>query len=611
MIGGKIEAQNLNKFIKSAYHPEMNDDIDGYKKIKNLSNSEITTFYNGSHCIVVFRGTEKTLSDWSNNVAYVVGQYENTSRFKRAKEIYQKIADKYGEKNISLVGHSQSAIITRKIGQNAKEIINVNGVHLFENQKENEFNVRSSGDIVSAIKPIADVYNKAKNSIKSVANVFLPKNKKLKIDKDMSEQNITIENKTSNPLTEHSSDILQRLPENTIIGGFLKFGQMYITTPNMYNETKTHKFVEVPSSTKTGQLTTRLGKKSIKLKIIDGDKPKLLSRGTDWNTGNGSDIQHNNYIIQEKNKKTEEYKKIYNEALILIRKRPEIKKDSYNEKTKTTSYHSQPKDWDTEDHDNWLNTKDGKKWSAVEKKKEKILLKGTTDLDKYKNLDMRKKFNTIELGIPKMEFKNKKGNLKEIDPITPTGNLKTKFRIKSVKIIPYKNFKYDRGQYDFDKVESTKRATSHYSPTIDDINDIVSIYKNKIIDYKQQPANRRSDEEEENLEVTFTHFKLLKRQLDAETLTDSDIDKIILQKEKEFEKFKTIYGTRSRLAKYTEKEFKEEIVYYKTLKNQLKNNNEKDVKIKNTNKKITIVDTPKKEIVVENKRNLLKNKINI
>ena len=86
---------------------------------------EITTFYNGSHCVVVFRGTEKTLTDWSNNIAYIAGQYENTDRFKRAKEMYKKIVDKYGEKNISLVGHSQSAVITRKIGANAKEIINV------------------------------------------------------------------------------------------------------------------------------------------------------------------------------------------------------------------------------------------------------------------------------------------------------------------------------------------------------------------------------------------------------------------------------------------------------------------------------------------------------
>ena len=259
--GGAISAPALNKFIKASYHPEMNDDIDGYKKIKSLSNSEITTFYNGHHCVAVFRGTEKTLTDWSNNIAYIAGQYENTNRFKRAKEMYKKIVDKYGEENISLVGHSQSAVITRKIGENAKEIINVNPSWLGESEKKNEYNVRSSLDIPSALK----------GAVNSVKGLF---------GKD--DKNITIENKTLNPLTEHSSDILQRLPEDTIIGGFLKFGQMYITTPDLYNETKTGRFVEVPSSTKTGQLTTRQGKKSIKLEIIDGDKPKLIKRGVSF-----------------------------------------------------------------------------------------------------------------------------------------------------------------------------------------------------------------------------------------------------------------------------------------------------------------------------------------
>jgi len=289
--GGAISSENLEKFIKASYK-STDDDIDGYKKDKELSNAEISTFYNPSNNVIaVFRGTEKTLTDWSNNIAYIAGQYENTDRFKRAKEMYNKIVKKYGEKNISLVGHSQSAVITRKIGENAKEIINVNPAHLFEKQKENEFNVRSSGDIVSAVKPVADVYNKVKttatNAVKSVANVFLPKSKKLKIDKDVSNQNITIENKTLNPLTEHTSDILNRLPSETLIGQGMKplFNNYIVEVPTpMINKTNKGRLVEVNPITKTGNLTTRNKKKSVVIEVSPDDELHIKNNGKNSKT---------------------------------------------------------------------------------------------------------------------------------------------------------------------------------------------------------------------------------------------------------------------------------------------------------------------------------------
>jgi len=233
MKGGKISSVNLQKMIKASYDVNFNEDIDGYKKDNSLSNSEITCFYNSSlnHAVAVFRGTERTFKDWSNNAMYIAGQYENTDRFKRAKKLYEKIANKYGEKNVSLVGHSQSGAITRLIGENAKEIINLNPANLGEKNKENEYVVRSENDLVSAIKPVSDVIHKVKddttNALKKTANYFLPKSKQFKLAKDTSKQNITIEDKTFNPAVEHSEQILERLPDDEMIGQGRRFSVLY------------------------------------------------------------------------------------------------------------------------------------------------------------------------------------------------------------------------------------------------------------------------------------------------------------------------------------------------------------------------------------------------
>ena len=86
---------------------------------------------------------------------YVSGLYDFTNRTKQAKEAQDKAIEKYGNENLSTIGHSQSAINTRKYGKDSKEIINVNPAFnpLLINEyyrKPNEYNnIRSSKDIVS------------------------------------------------------------------------------------------------------------------------------------------------------------------------------------------------------------------------------------------------------------------------------------------------------------------------------------------------------------------------------------------------------------------------------------------------------------------------------
>jgi predicted RNA methylase len=510
--GGAISSENLEKFIKASYK-STDDDIDGYKKDKELSTAEISTFYNPSndHVVAVFRGTEKTLTDWSNNIAYVVGQYENTDRFKRAKELYNKIVKKYGEKNISLVGHSQSAVITRKIGENAKEIINVNPAHLFEKQKENEFNVRSSGDIVSAVKPVADVYNKVKttatNAVKSVANVFLPKSKKLKIDKDVSNQNITIENKTLNPLTEHTSDILNRLPSETLIGQGMKplFNNYIVEVPTpMINKTNKGRLVEVNPITKTGNLTTRNKKKSVVIRISPDDEPHIQEHGDLINKG----------LEEMKKKKIKKMREVYKK----FTNKPENKKlrdEHFNLKNSI------------EEIENKIILLKG---NSKEKRELKIKLQKLKDrrmeikpeydkifeeaeklktIVEFTKMDIKddktlKEFNSIYLQIPKMANVTKNNKVVEISPITKTGNLTTRNKQKSIILKPSKD-----NEIHFETKQNKPVVIPEVKKTFE---------KNKWIELENSDSESDSDGE---IEI-WRNGKLVKPVEDSESDSESD-----------------------------------------------------------------------------------------
>ena len=223
--GGSLKASVIKDMIKASYNNnEGYESIDGFTKNKQLSNSEVLCYYNSStgQAVAVFRGTEGTATDWSNNAKYAVGMYDTTDRLTRAKEAYNKIINTYGEKNVSLVGHSQSAVITRKLGANAKEVINLNGANLGEKNLDNEHTIRSSSDVVSQVKPVADVYNKVQDSkwnmIKGAANYVLPKKQQFEMAKDTSNQNITIPSNSLNAISEHSPDIMDRLPADQMIG---------------------------------------------------------------------------------------------------------------------------------------------------------------------------------------------------------------------------------------------------------------------------------------------------------------------------------------------------------------------------------------------------------
>ena len=152
--------------------------------------------------MISHKGTGDIL-DWTNNLMYASGLYDFTDRTKQAKEVQNKTVEKYGNENLSTIGHSQGAINARKYGKDSKEIINVNGAFnpLLLNEyyrNPNEYNIRSSKDIVSFPMLI-------KNNLQSITNPSWSEN-----------HNLTIPAQSNDILKEHSPDILKRLDKNKI-----------------------------------------------------------------------------------------------------------------------------------------------------------------------------------------------------------------------------------------------------------------------------------------------------------------------------------------------------------------------------------------------------------
>lgn len=204
--GGKLPVRQIKKFIEASYDVK---NINRFKKFiieeyeldLELSNKWGRIFYNKklNKLVVVHRGTASN-RDWFNNATIAIDVYELTDRFKTAKILQTKAELKYPGSKVYTLGHSQSGQLTHKLGTNSSNVISLNPAYKLENQRNNEFVIRSSIDPVSVLK---SPHNKA-------MEVMYPGwNRK---------HNITIQATTNNLLTEHSPAILDRLDGDMMIG---------------------------------------------------------------------------------------------------------------------------------------------------------------------------------------------------------------------------------------------------------------------------------------------------------------------------------------------------------------------------------------------------------
>jgi hypothetical protein len=202
IIGGAVSASQLQSFLEQSYQDEPYPVIGDFVLDSDLSSPTAKVYYNPEtrQTIVAHRGT-KGVWDWGNNLAYGLGVYDYTDRYKQGKKAQEAAESKYGKENISTLGHSQGAVLSRKLGKDSKEIINVNPAYTLEVPKSNEYNVRSSSDIVS----------KLYEPVQQLQDLFYPSYSK--------KHNITIPTKNKyDILGEHKPSILSRLDPTRMIG---------------------------------------------------------------------------------------------------------------------------------------------------------------------------------------------------------------------------------------------------------------------------------------------------------------------------------------------------------------------------------------------------------
>ena len=193
LIQGKaLSSRTLKQALTNSYGKNRTKEgFDGYEPVSNLTDTEAQVYYNPKtqQAIVSHRGTQG-FGDVFQDVAYGLTGYKGR-RFKKAERVQKEAERMFGSQNVSTVGHSLGSLISSDVGRNSKEIINYNKpIVPFGRKRENEYVVKTSND------PFSWFYKTKKND---------PKVK-------------TIESKSINPLYEHSTDRLDALNPEEMIG---------------------------------------------------------------------------------------------------------------------------------------------------------------------------------------------------------------------------------------------------------------------------------------------------------------------------------------------------------------------------------------------------------
>jgi hypothetical protein len=193
--GGSVSAKDLKGLHASSYKEEPDKEVNGWVLDESISKPTARVYFNASknQAIVVHRGTEGTVKDWANNLAFVAGVSPLTQRYKDSKEVQEKAEAKYSD--VLTTGHSQGSVYT-KLAKNKKGIIDVNPASFIQSTEGTT--VRAKNDPVSALR--------------GIANMFSSKGK----------ENITTSAK-ANPLDAHSINILDELGDKELGTGLTKY----------------------------------------------------------------------------------------------------------------------------------------------------------------------------------------------------------------------------------------------------------------------------------------------------------------------------------------------------------------------------------------------------
>jgi len=95
--GRSVSASDLKKLHESSYKDIKDEKIGDWVLDSQISRPTAVVYYNPvkQQGIVVHRGTDTTLKDWGNNLAYVMGTNKKTKRYQDTKEVQELAERKY------------------------------------------------------------------------------------------------------------------------------------------------------------------------------------------------------------------------------------------------------------------------------------------------------------------------------------------------------------------------------------------------------------------------------------------------------------------------------------------------------------------------------------
>jgi hypothetical protein len=179
--------KNLKNFVEAGYKKKKDvKNVSGYTLDEDLSTKRNKVYYdpNTGKAVHTIAGTD-SLKDWSNNALIPLGLHQYSNRHKNSEKIQKKANEKYGKENVDLVSHSQS-------GHIAENLANKNLVG-GKNTTLNPAIIGSHNKNIKVVKSVLDPVS------------FLTKTTK---------NDVKIIPKTINPITEHSTNILDKAKKN-------------------------------------------------------------------------------------------------------------------------------------------------------------------------------------------------------------------------------------------------------------------------------------------------------------------------------------------------------------------------------------------------------------
>jgi putative lipase involved disintegration of autophagic bodies len=95
------------------------DELEYFEIDKELSTEEHSIFHdkNTKETIISYRGTTN-MKDVITDSQILVSREENTDRYKKSQEIFDRVAEKYGKDNIAVTGHSLGGGVALHIAEN-------------------------------------------------------------------------------------------------------------------------------------------------------------------------------------------------------------------------------------------------------------------------------------------------------------------------------------------------------------------------------------------------------------------------------------------------------------------------------------------------------------